>query len=178
MKPYESPTTTAGRTLQNVPVNESDPADAEIEPVFVELDWYDGPRAGVAAVAGKPNYFRAVHDYNHGDDDDDTYLVWPAGPEALAWELEQWAIFVAWNELAETGRAGTDTHAGLGGVNARYDELDGLLAAHRAVPDRAMCLRAVWRWRWRTEGGRYQADGPDYGVIWQRVSGAQARPFQ
>lgn len=37
--------------------------DDAFEAVYVELDWYDGPRAGLADIDGVPHYFRAVRDY-------------------------------------------------------------------------------------------------------------------
>lgn len=40
------------------------------ERVYVELEWYDGPRAGLADVNGKPHYFRGL-DYDHADEADE-----------------------------------------------------------------------------------------------------------
>ena len=45
-----------------MPVPDTPAANDGFEPVYVELDWYDGPQAGVAAVQGAPHYFRCVHD--------------------------------------------------------------------------------------------------------------------
>jgi hypothetical protein len=41
------------------------------ERVHVELDWYDGPRGGLADVDGLPHYFQSVP----GCEPDDEYLV-------------------------------------------------------------------------------------------------------
>lgn len=47
------------------------------ERVHVELDWYDGPRGGLADVGGVVHYFQAV---SHLDDSGGgTFFVWPAG---------------------------------------------------------------------------------------------------
>ncbi|MGC5021361.1 hypothetical protein [Micromonospora sp. DT47] len=43
------------------PIDEPCTGD-DFDPVYVEMDWYDGPRTGLAAVRGVPHYFRAVHD--------------------------------------------------------------------------------------------------------------------
>jgi hypothetical protein len=32
------------------------------ERVHIELDWYDGPRSGLADIDGEPHYFQAVFD--------------------------------------------------------------------------------------------------------------------
>ncbi len=134
------------------------------EPVHVELDWYDGPRGGVADVGGLPHYFRAVHDYNRPGEPDDVYLVWPISEQALVWEREQWAIFVAWNDRYESGNANTSSHPGHGDIDARYDQLETLLAAHRQVPPDARRMRAQWRHTARDR--RYRVDGVDCEVRW------------
>jgi hypothetical protein len=138
------------------------------ERVHVELDWYDGPRGGLADVGGVVHYFQAVPDFYRSDELDDKFLVWPASAAAFAWEREQWAIFVAWNSRYEAGTASVDSHPGEGGVDARYDELESLLAAHRVVPDEA--LRLVAEWRPGDQEGRYHAGGPDYLVKWHADS--------
>ncbi|MFJ9519314.1 hypothetical protein ACIRPK_13710 [Kitasatospora sp. NPDC101801] len=72
------------------------------ERVYVELEWYDGPRAGLADVEGRPHYFQG-NDGNHADEADE-YSVWPAANSAVELEREQWAIFARWNEHHEAGR--------------------------------------------------------------------------
>jgi hypothetical protein len=131
-------------------------------PVVVELDWYDGPRAGLVDIDGEPHYFRcADEDYSVPAD---RYLVWPAGEPAATLEREQWLIFVRWNERYEAGSAGVDRHPGHGGVDPRYDELTARLTPHRRAPDDARVLVAEWR----SDGGdRYRPDGPGYRVRWR-----------
>lgn len=134
------------------------------ERVYVELDWYDGPRAGLADVEGVVHYFRAVHDYNHGDEADDDYYVWSASGDVVALEREQWAIFVGWNARYEAGVASVESHPGHGGIDARYDELEALLAPYRVMPGDARRVTAEWRSGDRA--GRYRADGLGYWVRW------------
>ncbi|MFI1658226.1 hypothetical protein ACH4ZU_25445 [Streptomyces sp. NPDC020472] len=69
------------------------------ERVHTESEWYDGPRAGLADIDGKPHYFES-HDYDHADEADE-YRVWPANEAAVELEREQWAIFARWNERRE-----------------------------------------------------------------------------
>jgi len=146
-----------------------DSADDGFEIVYVELDWYDGPQAGVAAVEGAPHYFQCVHDQPPGADQDDEFLVWPIDPQAFAWEREQWALFVEWDTRQRAGTASADSHPGSGGVDARYDELTDLLAPHRIAPDGARRFRAEFRGLPRVE--RYHTDGPDYALKWHRLTG-------
>jgi hypothetical protein len=149
----------------------SEPTDeallrAGFERVHVELDWWDGPRGGLADVAGAAHYFRAVDDTAV----DIEYSVWPASAAALALEREQWRIFVAWNLRYEAGTATTDGHPGHGGIDARWDELEELLAPHRAVPEGARLMTAEWRGR--AAAGRNLRDGPGYVVRWQPAGGS------
>jgi len=132
------------------------------ERVHIELDWWDGPRSGLADVDGAPCYFQSV-DLCEPDDE---FLVWPASGLALALEREQWAIFVKWNHRYETGSATVDSHPGQGGISARYDELQDLLAPHRAVPSGARRLAADLR-QLGSRRARYRLDGPDYLMRWR-----------
>jgi len=148
-------------------VEEDRLAEVGFEPVYIELDWYDGPQAGLANVAGAPHYFHTVH-YAAGDGEpDDEYFVWPASEATLAWEREQWAIFVDWNTRYEAGVATPGSHPGHGGVDARYDELTALLGPHRLVAVGARRLAAEWRWL--TGPTRYHVDGVDYRVRWRSI---------
>ena len=132
------------------------------ERVLVELEWYDGPRAGLAHVDGEPHYFQG-YDYDHADEAD-AYRVWPASDEVVAWEREQWAIFARWNERREAATVESQTHPGKGGVDARYDELEILLAPFRQAPDDARWLVGELRF---DAGARYRVDGLDYWFRWR-----------
>ncbi|MFF5336076.1 hypothetical protein [Streptomyces sp. NPDC013181] len=130
--------------------------------VYAELEWYDGPRAGLADIDGKPHYFQN-HDYDHRDEADE-YQVWPASEAAAELEREQWAIFARWNERREAGEVGPESHPDHGGVDARYDELELLLAPHRLAPDDARRLVGELRF---VAGARYRVEGLDYWFRWR-----------
>lgn len=131
------------------------------ERVHVELEWYDGPRDGIADVGGVAHYFQCCDvDFSVAPDE---YFVWPASETLLALEREQWVIFMRWNLRYEAGTARPDSHPGHGGIDARYDELTALLAPHHKVPAHARRLVAEWRFG---GGARYRADGVGYWVRW------------
>ncbi|MFA1550529.1 hypothetical protein [Actinomadura chokoriensis] len=132
------------------------------ERVHVELDWYDGPRVGVADIDGKPHYFKGHH-YERAHEDDE-YLVWPASSAGLEWELEQSAIYIRWNERCQAGLVGPETHPGFGG-NARYDELDSLLAPHRRAPDDARRMKREMRFVARDPG---EVESLNYWFRWRQ----------
>ena len=54
------------------------------ETVYVENDWYDGPRAGVSDINGVPHRFKSLFDEKE-DEYLATFLVWPIDEAALSW---------------------------------------------------------------------------------------------
>jgi hypothetical protein len=137
------------------------------ERVYVENEWYDGPRAGIADINGVPHRF--VSFFNEVEDAyGATFRVWPVNKEIFAFELEQWCIFVAWNALRDAGQADTDSHPAHGGLNARWDELQALLKHDRSeVP--AWSKRALMRFHDIDKSARYTTSGPDYMLSWRML---------
>lgn len=131
------------------------------ERVYAEWDWYDGPRSGLALIAGVPHYFRG-DDYDLADEAD-AYRVWPANAEAVAWEREQWAIFARWYGRSQAGTADASTDPHTRGADARYDELTLLLAPFREPPDDARTRVGQLGF---DAGARYRVDGVDYWFRW------------
>jgi hypothetical protein len=135
------------------------------EKVYVENDWYDGPRSGVADINGIPHRFRSNFD-EQLDEYLGTFVVWPIDDQALALEIERWQIFVAWNTRYEAGEATTESHPGHGGISARWDELERLLKQSRTeVPAAALQATAEMH---DVEGSvRYASSGPGYLLSWR-----------
>ena len=102
------------------------PEIAIYERVYVENEWYDGPRAGVADVFGRPHRFKSLFDEVEGQYLG-TFLIWPIGQDELKLEVEQWCIFAEWNALRASGKVGTETHPGHGGISPRWDEIESRL---------------------------------------------------
>jgi hypothetical protein len=68
-------------------------------------------------------------------------------------------------ERCAVGAVDDDQHPGRGGVDARYDELDQLLAPHRLAPRGARKLLAEWEFD--DTDDRYRLDGIDQWVRWR-----------
>lgn len=136
------------------------------EQVYVENERYDGPRAGVAAIAGVPHRFKSMYD----DDEDNfpgTFLVWPVTQENFDLEVEQWRIFVDWNTNYELGLTHVDTHPGQGGIDVRWDELEVALHTQRSNPSAlARTVKAKLTSIHRTP--RYASTGPSYALSWEQ----------
>ncbi|WP_190303138.1 MULTISPECIES: hypothetical protein [Methylomonas] len=135
------------------------------ERVYVENEWYDGPRAGVADINGLPQRFRSLFDEAE-DEYLGTFVVWPIDAESLQLEIEQWRIFVEWNALYESGQAKLESHPGHGGVNRRWDEINERLKESRdRVPGNAQ--RAQVEVDQIDRESRYEPSGPDYMLRWR-----------
>ena len=125
--------------------------------VIVELEWYDGPRVGLVDIDGQPYYFDGYGQYL--GDEADEYRVWPASPAAVELEREQWAIYVDWNERQGAGAS----YLGQSGIDARYDELDALLAQYRQAPDDARRLVGDLR----CTGAGHRVEGTGFWFRWR-----------
>ncbi|MEG0130034.1 MAG: hypothetical protein RSA22_02140 [Acinetobacter sp.] len=135
------------------------------EHVYVENEWYDGPRAGIADVNGIPNRFKSLFDEAE-DEYLGTFLVWPVDLITVELEQEQWRIFAVWNALYEAGKATIDTHPGHGGKNARWDEIEALLAISRTnIPQLAQ--HALAKLTHFDGDVRYPSSGPAYTLSWR-----------
>jgi len=134
------------------------------EKVYVENEWYDGPRSGVADIKGRPHRFKSLFD----EKDDEylgTFMVWSIDEESLELEIEQWCIFVNWNVLYESGKADTESHPGLGGINPRWDEIEVRLKRSRSeIP--ADAQKAIAEVEHINRENRYELSGPDYMIRW------------
>lgn len=58
------------------------------EQVYVENEWYDGPRAGIADIQGLPHRFKSLFDEDEAGDCG-TFLIWPVHQSTFDLEVEQ-----------------------------------------------------------------------------------------
>jgi hypothetical protein len=135
------------------------------ERVYIENDWFDGPRAGVADIHGLPHRFKLLFDESE-DEYSDTCAVWPIDQAALDLEIEQWKIFMEWHARFEADTADVDSHPAQGGINPRWDQINKTLKQSREdVP--ANARRALFQMEWLDKKSRYGPDGPDYRLRWR-----------
>ena len=135
-----------------------------LEHVYVELEWHDGPVAGVADVNGVPHRFKLRFD-EASDGYSSLFDIWPIDDERLRLEIEQWRLFVDWNDSHESGQAATASHPAHGGINVRWDEIQAVLRTDRdAVP--ADAKTAYGQVAWMDRDRRYDTNGPDYSIRW------------
>jgi len=122
------------------------------EIVHTVTDYYDGPRAGIADVDGVAHFYQSEWD-SERDDYSDTFLLAPIDAETLALALEDWAIWLRWEDAFHRGLADRDSHPALPSDRERHEELKGLLAS-RLQCDPTTSLRKIGKFQVR-------ADAPD-----------------
>lgn len=97
-----------------------------------------------------------------------TFLVWPVDATTLSLEIEQWQIFVAWNDLYESGASDVNAHPGHGGISKRWDEIEVKLQSTRTeIP--AEAKRASVKIEPLEQGCRYAPGGPSYSLCWRVI---------
>jgi hypothetical protein len=135
------------------------------ERVYVENDWYDGPREGIADIDGVPHRYQSLFDESE-DEYLSTFEVWPVSQDELELEIEQWGIFVNWNMRYESGEVDTESHPAHGGRDLRWDQIVAALKVLRQ--DAPLNVRhAKAQIKPANKARRYEVSGPNYLMSWK-----------
>jgi hypothetical protein len=92
------------------------------EEVHLIIDYWDGPREGVADYCGTPHYFRALFDEKR-DEWSDVFILSPLDLDTYHLLIERNEIWERWQEAYETGAATIDSHPALPEDTDRSKEL-------------------------------------------------------
>lgn len=142
------------------------------ERVYTVLDYYDGPRSGIADFRGKPHFYYQPMEQSTGAGRD-SFLLQPISDETFKLAMEDWAIWCRWERAFHSGRTTQDTHPALPQDRARHEELDRVLAAAlRVEPGTALRVKARFDARRRGEPGLTST--VEWRVLW--MSTAWGRP--
>jgi hypothetical protein len=115
------------------------------ERVYTMTDYYDGPRDGIANFRGKPHAYACPFDF-WKDEYSDLYELRPVDDETLRLALEDWEIWLRWDDAYKAGIADRDTHPALPSDRARHNEIKPILAARlAALPDPPIRARGIFR---------------------------------
>lgn len=120
------------------------------EAVFTVMDYYDGPRRGIANYQGKPHFYESIFD-EAKDDYSDLFRLTPLETKTFELAMEAWAIWKRWEMAYHTGKTTLATHPSLPEDAQRSRELEGLLEKV-LVTDSRKSLTLV---------GRFEACGSD-----------------
>jgi hypothetical protein len=80
--------------------------------VHTVVDFYDGPRRGIADYNGTPHEYQCVWDDETGNWSD-VFLLRPIGREIFDLAMEDWAIWQRWDKAIERGETSLDIHPAL-----------------------------------------------------------------
>lgn len=117
------------------------------EVVYTVLDWYDGPRRGVADCKGHAHLFESEW-RDREDVVADTFLLVPVDAETFALVLEDWTIWRRWETAFHKGMAARESHPALPEDQERHRELQHLLEGRLTVDSiKAIRRKAEFRVR-------------------------------
>ena len=102
---------------------------ANFETVHTMIDYYDGPRRGVANFNSEPHFYESTFG-DIGDVPDDAVDIFHLSPiteDVFQLVIEDWAIWLRWQSAHHRGDTGSETHPALPVDRSRHDELQPLL---------------------------------------------------
>ena len=115
------------------------------ERVFTMTDYYDGPRTGIANFRGIPHLYESKWS-DLGDDFEDSFLLTPINQDVFDAALEDWAIWLRWEEAFHRGEAPQESHPALPADRLRHEELEKQLAG-QLVTNPASAIEAHGEFR-------------------------------
>lgn len=105
---------------------------SDYEIVHTISDWYDGARAGIANLNGKPHYYENQWSENE-QIWSEIYLLQPLDDETFALATEDWEMWLRWEKAFKEGKTTQETHPVLPEDKHRHEELKHLLAERLVV---------------------------------------------
>jgi len=100
--------------------------------VHFVIDYWDGPREGVADYRGSPHYFRAVFDEKR-DEWSDVFILTPLDQDTYRLLMESKQIWQRWQAAYDTGATTLDSHPALPDDANRSKELDEIIEPRIAI---------------------------------------------
>ena len=120
----------------------------DFEIVHTMTDYYDRPRGGIADLEGSPHIYESQ--FSDIDDYTDIFHLTPVSPELFEIALEDWEIWLRWQDAYRKNETPHETHPALPADRARHDELEPMLE-QALVVDESNFVKATAEFR-RTEG--------------------------
>jgi hypothetical protein len=140
------------------------------EPVHTMVDYYDGPREGIAAFNGEPHLYMSTW-ADIDSDNEDIFNLYAVDDETLRLALESWAIWLRWEEAFHAGATTQATHPALPVDRDRRDAVEGLLSPRLAdIRARTPDARAHAEFRASEDRPRRRYGWQPLQVTWRLVS--------
>lgn len=128
------------------------PPQAAFERVLTITEYYDGPGRGVAHFHGRSHLYESQY-VDIDSDAEDEFLLTPLSPDVVEAAVEDWAIWLRWQEAFHRGHGQQDTHPALPVDRARHEELAARLA-RKLKGDPASGIRAHGEFRVREDSSK------------------------
>jgi hypothetical protein len=122
------------------------------ERVYTMTSYYDGPREGIADFCGRPHTYCCPVEFW----DDDLFELRALDEETLTLALEDWAIWLRWEDEFHRGQTTMKTHPVLPEDRPRHAHIASILV--RRLARRPLVTRARGHFR--------PAEGDDLEVAW------------
>lgn len=90
------------------------------------IDYYDGPRKGIANFRGQPHFYDCIFDAAKGEYSDFYHLT-PLSQPVFDLAKEDWNIWKKWEAAFHSGKATVESHPALPQDRARHEELQAIL---------------------------------------------------
>ena len=101
------------------------------ETVHTMTDYYDGPRRGIADFDGQPCAYESLFE-DMRDGQEDVYVLQAVDEETLKLAIEDWQIWLRWEDAFYAGKVTTQTHPALPEDRARHDAIAAVLPGRLA----------------------------------------------
>lgn len=112
----------------------------DFEEVFTVVDYWDGPREGIANFGGSPHFYRCIFD-EQKDEYSDRFRLAPVSKEAFRLAMEDWAIWKRWLEAYQQGAVSIESHPALPKDRQRHDEISRILQSSLVVDENCAIRR-------------------------------------
>jgi len=105
---------------------------SDYEIVHTISDWYDGARAGIADLNGKPHYYE--NQWLEGEPNwSDVYFLKSLDAETFALAMEDWEMWLRWEKAFKDGKTTQETHPVLPEERNRHEQINSILAEYLVV---------------------------------------------
>lgn len=109
------------------------------------LDWYDGARKGVANFDDRPHYYECVWSLESGNWSDE-YLLTKINEDTYNLAMEDWNIWLRWEQAFKEGKTTRDTHPSLPEDRERQRVLTKVLKRKSVVSENSIRATAEFKY--------------------------------
>lgn len=102
------------------------------ERVYTVGHYYDGPRAGIADYNGVPHLYECQFS-DELDDYTDSFRIMKIEKQLLDLALEDWEIFLRWDDAFKNNKTDQSTHPALPEDRKRHIEISEILAPNLKI---------------------------------------------